>query len=273
MKIVVWSMTPFSGRKSTNLLLLALQSVMKEGGEQVVIHADGSGSGPEHFLLSGSHRSRMMKQKEFGVEFLCKWLHCQKVTKEMIKNASYTFAEGRLHILPSGKEGFYKRNEAEAIKEVCAMMQIADTMFQNVWVELPAGESAYSQQILASADYVIVNLSQSPCEITKLESLSKLPHTFFVIGAYEQCNIYTLHNLEKLFPELKGRCGVIPYHRGLFSACCAGYAEQFFLRGIIPGERKCSSFFRKVENAYEIWKEGREVLCEEKEKERETAGI
>lgn len=273
MKIAVWSMTPFAGRKSTNLLLLALQSAMTEGGEQLVIHADGRGSGPEHFLLSGSCRSRMMEQKEFGVEFLCKWLHCQRVTKEMIKNASYTFAGEKIHILPSGTEDFYRKNEREAAKEVCAMMQAADTMFQNVWVELPAGDSEFAGAVLSNADCIIVNLPQSPCEIAKVAQLVKFPRMFFLIGAYEERSIYSLHNLGLLIPEMKGRCGVIPYHRGFFTACCAGHAEHFFLRGITPGEKKQSSFFQAVKRAHETWKEGRDIFCEAETKERKTTGI
>ena len=273
MKIAVWSMTPFAGRKSTNLLLLALQSIAEEEEEQLVIHADGTGSGPEHFLLSGKHRERMMEQKEFGVEFLCKWLRCQRVTKEMIKNAAYTFAEGKLHILPAGNEDFYKRSEEEAAKEVCAMMQAADSMFRNVWVELPAGDSGFSERILEKVDCIIVNLSQSPCELAKLEQLAKLSRMFFLIGAYEQRNIYTPHNLGLLIPEIKGKCAAIPYHRELFTACCAGQAEHFFLRRGPSGEKKPVVFFQAMKKAYKTWKEGREILCEAETKERKTTGI
>ena len=69
MKIAVWSPTPYAGRKSANLLLLALQSIADDGGEQLIVHIDPEGSGPEHFLLSGRHRTRMVEQKEFGLSF------------------------------------------------------------------------------------------------------------------------------------------------------------------------------------------------------------
>jgi len=120
MKIAVWSPTPFAGRKSTHLLLLVLMTIMVEKSEQLVIHTDSEGSGAEHFLLSGNHRNRMMEQKEFGVEFLCRSLHCERFSKELAINSSYTFAEGKLHVLPGGSRRFYEERDATA--EVCDMI-------------------------------------------------------------------------------------------------------------------------------------------------------
>ncbi len=257
MKIAVWSPTPFAGRKSSNLLLFALQSIAEEGGEQLVVHADPVGSGPEHFFLSGRHRSRMMEKKEFGVEFLCRLLQCERFSKETVKNAAYTFADGMLHVLSAGSRSFYVENECRAADEICNMIRSANDVFHNVWIELPAGEAVLSKQILHEADCVIVNLAQSPCEGEKLTGLPKFKRVFYIVGAYEQRNIYTVHNLMLLFPELRGRCAAVPYHPGFFEACCAGEAERFWMRGVSGTEDKAIAyFFRETEKAYRKWKEG-----------------
>lgn len=275
MKIAVWSPTPYAGRKSTHLLLLALQAVSEEGGEQLIIHADPFGSGPEHFLLSGNHRRRMMEHKEFGLELLCRLLHCEHFSKEAVVNASYTFAEGKLHVLPPGHRCFYEGKEAEVAKELSGILQYAGEAFQNVWVELPAGESEISTRILSEADYVLINLPQRFCDVTNIEKLPVFQREMFLFGAYEQRCVYTMHNMMLLFPRLRGKCGVIPYHPGYLAACCAGEAERFWMRGQNSETEKDSEvFFRTVKKTYDKWKA--EVTSDyveitEKEGERKKA--
>lgn len=254
MKIAFWSPTPFAGRKSTHLLLFALQAIALEGGEQLVVHADADGSGPEHFLLSGSKRNRMMKEKEFGVELLARVLHCERGSKEAIVNTSYTFADGRLHILPAGSKRFYQGKAAE---EVCTIIRYAGSEFTNVWIELPAGSSEFTSKILEVADCVIVNLAQSPWEIKKIEELPQFQKVFFLFGAYERRNIYTVNNLKLLFPELWGRCATIPYDEELLAACCKGELEKVWIRE--SGKRESgdvADFYRGTERAFLKWREG-----------------
>lgn len=273
MKIAVWSPIPFSGRKSSHLLLFTLEAIAKEGGEQLVIHADDGGSGPEHYLLSGKNRSRMMERKEFGVEYLNRVLHCERFSKETVINASYSFAEGKLHVLPAGDELYYRGRESAAAMEVAGMMQRADEVFQNVWVELPAGETELSRALLPMADCVIVNLAQSPCEIKKVEKLAETSPMFFVIGAYESRCIYTMYNLSLLIPKLRGRATTIPYHAGYLAACCEGKAEQFFRREKgFREEGAGSGFYKEVEKAYAKWKEWVRTEHVGKDREEEKKG-
>ncbi len=257
MKIAVWSPTPFAGRKSSNLLLMALQAIENEGEEQLVLHMDPEGSGPEHFLLSGRHRSRMVEHREFGIEFLCRLLQCERFSKEAAVSAAYTFAEDKLHILPAGNKNFYREGNKNSVKELGDIIQWADEVFSNVWIELPAGKTEFTDLILSRVDCVLVNLAQSPCEAEKLNRLPKLKNAFYIMGAYEQRNIYTVYNMMLLFPEIRGRCAGIPYHQGFLEACCAGEVEQFWRRGMHDADGKLfPSFFREVERTYGKWKEG-----------------
>lgn len=251
MKIAVWSPTPYAGRKSTHLLLFALQAIADDGGEQVVLHVDARGSGPEHFLLSGGQRKRMMEQKDFGVEALAGAMLCERFTKELVKNAAYSFVEGKLHVLPAGNAFFYRRDE-KAAEAVCGMMQQAGREFGNVWVELPAGESEFSDKVMREADCVIVSMAQSPWETEKLHTVPECRNVFYMIGAYEKRNVYTLRNVELLFPELRGRCVALPYYAALSEACCAGRIESFCTRK--TGGREFTDFFQRVEMSYRIWK-------------------
>lgn len=254
MKIAVWGPTPFAGRKTVNLLLFAMQALKADGREQLILHADPSGSGPEHFLLSGGHRTRMMKKKEFGLELLCKMMRCERVTREMIVNASYSFAGEKLHVLPSGHKEFYEDSVVVA-KELCGVLHWADKLFPNVWIELPAGESAFVKEVISQVDCVIVNFAQSPSEIAKLDPAFKADHVFYVVGAYEQRNIFTLHNLQLLYPFLRGRCSGVPYYTALVAACCSGEAEAIMLREP-EKEMRVPALFLKLTKAYERRKEG-----------------
>lgn len=257
MKVAFWSPTPFAGRKSTHLLLMALQTIIEEGGEQLILHVDPEGSGPEHFLLAGSHRRRMMERKEFGVEFLGNLLHCERLSKEALINASYTFAEGKLHVLPAGDGLFYRGREKEAAGTICDMMRVAGELFEHVWVELPAGDSEFTRQILSSVDCVLVNLAQTPCELAKAERLPEFRKMFFLIGAYEQRNIYSVHNIQLLFPRLRGRCAVVPYCTGLLKACCEGDIDNFWMRESGgSGENSVSDLGGAVKKIYGRWKAG-----------------
>lgn len=255
MKIAVWSPTHFAGRKSANLLLLALQAAEEDGKEQLVIHADPAGSGPEHFLLSGHHRRRMMEQKEFGVEFLCRLLLCERFTGEAVRNASYTFADGKLHILPAGSQNFYEGNEKG--DDILNLIRAADKEFQNVWIELPSGRFSENEKFFRASDCILVNLAQSPWEAEKLSKLPGLQKAFYIVGAYEPRNIYTVGNMMLLFPEIRGRCGAIPYSPAFSEACCVGEVERFWLRkGREQEENIYPFFFREIERLYKKWKEG-----------------
>lgn len=270
MKIALWSPTRFSGRKSANVLLLAMQAIAEDGGEQLIVHMDPKGSGPEHFMLSGRHRSRMMEQKEFGVEFLCKLLNCERFTKDAVRNAAYTFVDGKLHILPAGDGAFYERKETP--DAIIGMLQAANKEFQNVWIELPAGNLEKNKPFFAEADCVIVNLAQSPYETELITGLPRFENVFYIVGAYEQRNIYTVHNMMLLFPKLRGRCAAFPYHPSFSEACCAGDAERFLRRGAEDAEDKVFPFFfRETEKTYRKWKEGCDrTSCGEKGHEIRT---
>jgi len=273
LKIAVWSPVPFSGRKTSQLLLFAWETIAEDGGEQLVIHADYKGSGPEHYLLSGKDRNRMMERKEFGIEYLTRVLHCERFTKEAVINASYTFAGGKLHVLPAGDEFFYRGRESATAMEVAGIMQSADDVFQNVWVELPAGDTELSRKLLSMVDCVIVNLAQSPCELQRVESLPQMQPAFYVVGAYEPRCIYTLHNLMLLIPKFRGRCAGVPYHAGYHAACCEGKAEYFFVRETGKGEEGEKTYFRKeVEKAYVKWKEWVKTEHVGKKREEEKTG-
>jgi len=255
-KIAMWSPTAFAGRKSTNLLLFALQAVTAGEGEQLIIHADPEGSGPEHFLLSGRHRRRMMNEKEFGVEFLANLLRRERFSKAQAINAAYTFAEGGLHVLPSGRKEFYAHETEDVTHTISRILTSADEAFGHVWIELPAGNSFLSERILAEADCVIVNLAQSPVETTKLREIQQVKNVFYLVGAYEQRNIMSVRNLELLYPNLRGRCWGIPYCREFLAACCAGEAEEFRMREAGQKDRKETvAFLCAVEKAYTAWRE------------------
>lgn len=250
MKLAFWSPTPYAGRKSSHLLCMVLQAA-KEGGEQLVLHADSVGSGPEHFLLSGRNRNRMMKQQEFGIEQLDHRLCCERFKKELVINSAYSFVGGKLHVLPAGGDFFYQEREEAAAEAVAGMMRRAEGSFQHVWVEVPAGRSTFSARILREADVVVINFPQSPVELRWTLELPQYAKEFFLIGAYERRSVYTKHNLSLLHARLQGKCAVIPYESRFSAACCAGQAERFLERGIVQGEEESIyPFFEEVKQAY-----------------------
>lgn len=251
MKLVFWSPTPFAGRKSSHLLLMALQAA-KEGGQQLVLHADADGSGPEHFLLSGKNRNRMMEQREFGIELLEKRLRCERYGKEAVLTSAYSFGNGRLQVLPSGGRFFYRSREWEAAEAVVGMMRRASADFEHVWVEVPAGNSPFSECVLKAADLVVINFSQSPAEVLRAVESPRHEKEYFLIGAYEKRSTYTKHNLAILYPRLQGKCGVIPYDVRYLAACCEGAAETFWERGSEPGEEELlHPFFYEAKKSYQ----------------------
>lgn len=196
-----------------------------------------------------------MNEKEFGVEFLINLLRCERFSKAQVINAAYTFGEGRLHVLPSGRKGFYACDGEEMTDAISRIMTSADELFGHVWIELPAGDSLFADRILSEADCVIVNLAQSPAEIEKLKEMKRLKNVFYLVGAYEQRNILSVRNLELLYPGLRGRCGGIPYCHEFLSACCAGEAEVFRIREAGQRDRKeTGAFLYAVEKAYTGWK-------------------
>ena len=254
MKTAFWSPTPFSGRKSANLLLLAAMDIRQDNREQLILHADPRGSGPEHFLLGGSDRRRMWEKKEFGLSCLWGSLCCNGFSKECAKNASYTFWDGKLHVLPAGEESFYK--EPQRAEMIAGIMKQAEKVFQNIWIELPAGRTEFTDLLLYEADVVVINLAQSPFELEKINEIPSFRNECFLLGAYENHTIGNLYNLTQRNKRLQGCCGVIPYYRRYLAACTEGKAEQFCFRETTVDWEGRGGFFQKsVEKAYMLWKE------------------
>jgi len=258
LKTAIWSPTPFAGRKSANLLLLAGMDIRREHREQLILHADPVGSGPEHFLLGGTDRRRMWEKKEFGMGYLWESLRCNGFSAECARNASYSFWNDKLHVLPAGEEVFYR--EPKRAEMITGIMKQAEKVFGNVWIELPAGRSDFTDRLLFESDVVVISLAQSPAELEKIKEIPEFRKECFLIGAYDDRSICSLYNLERRVERLRGRCGVIPYHSGYLAACTAGRAEDFCFRETAPEqERKDQWFCRWVDNAYARWKERAEL--------------
>ena len=276
MKVAVWSPVPFGGRKSSGLLSLVFQALQEESGEQLIIHADAFGSGPEHYLLGGRQRSRMIKKKEFGLELLCRLMQCGPCTKEMVVNASYSFADNRIHVLPAGDKMFYEETD-RASKEICEMIRRTGSFFQNVWIELPAGKNEMVKAVFDIVDYIIGCFPQSPYVISSLEKCAEYPNMFYVVGAYETRNIYTIHNLQLLYPFLRGRCFGIPYDVAFMAACSVGEAEQYLRReASVERERKIPLIHSEIKKIYRKGIKGEKANDAEggrMETTRETSGI
>lgn len=226
MKIAFWGPTPFAGRKSSNLLFMAVLSSFS-GGEQLVIHADEKGSGPEHFLLSGRDRRRMMSKSEFGLELLDRMLRCERFDKSLVVNSSYSFAEGRVHVLPVGRADYFQREGTHAIEVLGAITDRAEREFQHVWIEAPAGNDPLAAALCSMADVVVINLAQSPWELSHMGELRQYAHEVFLIGAYEKRSVFSGHNIAQLYPRMQGRCAVIPYQKEYLLACLRGKAEEY----------------------------------------------
>lgn len=251
MTIAFWSPFSFSGRKSTNLLLLAGQAVHESGKEQLVIHSDDTGSGPEHFLLNGKNRKRMEVQKEFGVELLYKQLRCERFDKSLVVNSAYSFLSDRLHVLPAGSGFFCQEERENAAERLNAIINRADHVFEHVFVEVPSGYSDYSNKLCENAKLVIINLSQSPYELFRFGEIPAYSNELFLIGAYEKQCIYSVHNLSALLKRLHGKCYGIPYNRKLLESCAKGEMERFLqLMSFEKEKEDFQPFSEAVEKAF-----------------------
>ena len=196
----------------------------------------------------------MWEKKEFGLGYLKESIRCNGFSKECVKNASYTFWDGKLHVLPAGEESFYK--ESGSAEMITGIMKQAEKVFPNVWIELPAGRTEFTDRILSEADVVVINLSQSPAELEKLKEIPPFRKECFLLGAYEARTICSRYNLERQFERLRGCCAGIPYHPGYLAACGEGRAEYFCFRETVSDpERRKGMFQKAVETAYALWKE------------------
>lgn len=257
-KIVFWSPTPFAGRKSTNLLLMSFLSA-EEGKEQLVIHADECGSGPEHFLLSGKDRHRMMQQREFGLELLDRMLQCERFDKSLVINSSYSFANRCLHLLPAGDNGYFRREGKHAVEVLEAVSCRAEKDFHTVWIEAPAGNSELAEAVCRMADLVVINLAQSPWELSRIGEIPKYKKELFLVGAYENRSAYSGHNISLMYPRMKGKLAVIPYQREILVSCFHGKTEEYLTANRRERNRDNSGyFFREVFNALGLMNKVRE---------------
>jgi len=246
--IVFWSPLAYAGRKTSNLLLMAYEA--SKSGEQLLVHADSRGSGPEHFLLSGNNRNRMLKQKEFGLELLERLMRCNRFEKSTVINCAYSFFDHRVHVLPPGNLTDFGEDK-ERIDTWLALFQRLSMDFQNVWVEAPAGRSEFSDRLCKMADLVVINLAQSPVELAKINEIVQYPKELFLIGAYEQKNAYSVHNLEQLYPRLKKKCLAVPFMRS-FSTYTASGRGELFIRGRMERffDREDAMLFREMEQSH-----------------------
>lgn len=154
--------------------------------------------------------------------------------------------------------------EKEMLMSFNAIMDEIEQHNDYVFVDISSGYSSLSRKIAEHTDVLVVNLSQNKHIIEEyMENQIEHENIIFLFGNYNCNSKYNLHNLSKLYPQLRKKCYCIYYNVDFMDAQNDGKAVEYMLKNM-----KCTKlsaeydFMQSVKNIAEVLKERGDELAD-----------
>ncbi len=239
---VFWS--PLHGVGATTCLL-ATAYCMSEGHDKPVIVTEThfALNNLEEPLLGGTKGKVDLRTLHSGkgIDTLTRYASSGGINPDIVRTVSYDITD-RLMFLPGTTQ-----TEIELHTSATARSTIQHSLFEvgrvqgnyNVLIDTNAGVSdAMSKDALDIADNIVVCLKQNRSIIQRVLSdetlieLSRKKRIYFCFSEYDDMSKLNLYNVQKLFKELKGAVGGIPYNTGYSDAISDCNVDKFLRRTV-----------------------------------------
>lgn len=237
------------------MLAIAIMGILTRSRKTAVLqsHFDLNNlEGP--FTKRGRQPEEELWIPEIGIDILVRNYKTARLKPEQIYNASFSLMDNQLNLYPGTKKGSREVYEMEAQRAFNAVVDKIEECHDNVFIDVASGYSENSRSILENADVAVINLSQNRYVLERyFERPLHHEKIVYLIGDYNTASSYSLRNLEKIYPRLKGRTGVIPITAGFLDAQNDGRIIPFLLKNLdCTKDSKNYEFIQAVKNAADL---------------------
>lgn len=261
--MVIANYSPQHGQTgaTSNMLAIILALVLTEEQNILVMQS--------HFKMNNLEASLLKKPKQtlavdpfddYGMDSLIRNKNMTALDKQLIENSSYSFLDGKLQLLPGTRKVSGEDYEKES-SVLLDIMETAKECYDQVFIDVSSRESELTNQILNTADLVIVNLCQNQQVLETFFSSERidLPNKLYLFGNYDCRSRYNITNLLHQFRGLDKK-------KTLPIAYCVGYRDAIwdadvirFFQKNLQGKKtnKNDTFIKNVSAAAKYIRKGR----------------
>lgn len=232
MKIAFWSNVHGQTTTTSNALAVTSMLALNQSIKMLLTHNHYRHSTIERTLLGyQGNRSDLSTLDDMGIDAVSRFIKFNQVESSCVENYATTVVKGRLDLLT----GTRQTNESLYYKDVNHVIELilkeAQSQYDLLVVDVSAGDNHLSEKILENCDLVLVNLNQN---IHVLEDFFSGQYSFkkclYLISMYDITSSFTLKNLVRKYPQLKGRVIPVPYTRSFGDALNKGDVVDYMAR-------------------------------------------
>lgn len=220
-KIVFWS--PLHGQGQTsNLHILALIMSLLHKKKVLMMQTHISMNNLEgpfvgrNADLSGSSESNIFQ--DIGLDAVVMYSRLNMLMENTLESCCLTFPDTSLLLLPGTGIKNRETFDRDISRNIFRMLQYAENYVDVVMIDANSGNDDLSFNLMASADLIVVNLTQSRHVLNRFfqeyeKRFSDFSKAFFLFGSYDKYSGYNISNCRRKYWKYfnKNNSGVIPY--------------------------------------------------------------
>lgn len=240
MNIVFWAVDNAHAGCSTNALAMAFWqalSIEDESDERVSFIQTGFMDFSSDYALLGP---QVLQESYFGtgMDNLLSIARSRELVYEDAYNSSFSLADRNMLYYIASRQ-MNRESFDQTMGKLPELIEGLNAHVDYNYIDLMHGENELVDAVFAKADIIVVNVSQNElvlqesakaadrmikCEFTTKKKLR------FCIGNYEASSTYSLKNIAKRFPIMRGRIFCIPRNIDFLDAIGAGRMNEFFVK-------------------------------------------
>lgn len=249
MKIVYWSHLHGHAATSSNLIACAVMRALLSEDRLAIMQSQFKWNNLDYPLLG-----RGVLQDQYydtGMDALERDTATGILTQEIAHNDSISALEN-LSIFTATKkpiEEIYRDN----LKGFLAIINELDKFYAHLYIDL-SGSGKLSDTVMEAADLVVVNVPQNEYHLQEYFSNPvRAEHVMYLVGRYNADSSMNLKNMQRVYPQMKGKAAAIPYNTDFMDALSAGRAIPFFMQNLDAGRGSVNyDFIKRVKNAVQM---------------------
>ena len=234
MKIVFWSPVHGQAATTSNLLTVAITSVLNNKYKNLITQSHYNLNNFERPIIGTSIKELSEQFADVGVDALARFQKTIPLNEEIIENCCISLLSQRLNLLPGTTMLNEELFEKEMISAFPSILKASEEYHDIVFVDANSGRrNKITNKILEEADLIVVNHSQNISVIEDFFNNYSFDEkkTLYLIGNYNYQSKYNLRNLINSYKQFnKSNLAAIPYNVEYLDAQSSGEAIKFLVR-------------------------------------------
>lgn len=156
--------------------------------------------------------------QEIGLDAAVMYSRMNLLNGDTLERCCMTFPGTSLLLLPGTETKNRETFNRDTLSSVCSMIHQAEDLVDLVMIDANCGNDELSFKLMASADIIIVNLTQHRYVLNKFfseygDKFAAKDNVFYILGKYDKKSGYNITNCRRKYKQFidKSNSGLIPY--------------------------------------------------------------